>query len=199
MEVKEVKFGINEEGNISEEQRAILESAYHTLFMRMYGEQDYEEGLYLANKKPGLFDKKYIEHFARTFKVLDSVQNNPNIVLLTIEGDNKTPLGFGRIILLDDGMATVSDIAFSNLPYENENDLWHQAINFVERYLREKEFTRLYVEIPCQDVTKLSRAFSKMDFTEDDRDVVIDKKTYAYCLNKSLERKLKDESSNHRK
>ena len=77
---------------------------------------------------------------------------------------------------------------------EEKNEIWRLAVAYVESYLQELGFSKMYVEIPLKNPWLLYRA-DDLGFVESPEDVVNNEVNRTYLLNKELER-TKDAESN---
>lgn len=216
MDLEKLKFIINENGDIKEEYKENLLTAYKEVFKEIYGYDiltEYEKKKSKL-KKEQLFNDTFIE----AIDVLKSVQNDRNISLLTIYNEDNEVIGFGRLKNIqevptsnplasiinelmkkhmhieEEKCISVSDIAILPKYNENKYDIWKRTISFVETFVTSGGYDKLYVEIPLNSPL-LFRA-DALGFTESPEDVPVSIKPRTRILNKSLERN-KDAEFNH--
>ncbi len=216
MDLEKLKFIINENGDIKEEYKENLLTAYKEVFKEIYGYDiltEYEKKKSKL-KKEQLFNDTFIE----AIDVLKSVQNDKNISLLTIYNEDNEIVGFGRLKNIqevptsnplasiinglmkkhmhieEEKCISVPDIAILPKYNENKYDIWKKTISFVEAFVASSGYDKLYVEIPLNSPL-LFRA-DALGFTEAPEDVPVSVKPRTRILNKSLERN-KDAEFNH--
>ena len=208
MKLDKLKFVVDEIGNISEEEKQLLIESYARLFKEIYGYDIFNEYLKEKSnlKKSPLFQNAFIE----SIDILKSVSENENISLIIIYDENNKVVGFGRLKkikkansknpiveivykilekhldLQDEKSITIPDIAiledYNNFKYE----IWKKTISFIEMYVSELGYDRLYVEIPLNSPLLLKA--DDLGFIESPEDIPTIEKPRTRVLNKYLER-----------
>lgn len=218
MDLEKLKFIITENGDIKEENKESLLTAYKEVFKEIYG---YDILTEYEKAKPKLKNEQvFNDTFIKSIDVIKSVKNDKNISLLTIYNEENDVIGFGRLknvqevptsnplVSIINGLMkkhmhieeekciSVPDIAI--LPKYNENryEIWKKAISFIETFVTSQGYDKMYVEIPLNSPL-LFRA-DDLGFIEDPEDVPISVKPRTRILNKSLERNKDAEFNNCR-
>jgi len=183
MELENIRFEISNSGKLETRERLVLLSAYKELFVKIYGYDILTEFYKENNRIPKRVEK--------TFNVLKSVKENEDLSLILIYY-GKQLIGGGRIRKLSDTKASVPDIAIEIGTDKEKREIWKMTVEYVEQYLLNNGFEKMYLEVPLKEAPLLYRA-GDLGFIEDPKDIGDDNRTY--LLNKDLVRN-KDEQFN---
>lgn len=112
-----------------------------------------------------------------TLKALNDLQNS----YLLIKNDGII-IGTGRVNMLDN-VGYVFEVAFKS-DCKEKNDIWKQAISFLEEYFYEKKCSKIFLYIPFNQGSLLYRA-DELGFKENPDDIKNDDEFY--MLSKILE------------
>lgn len=194
MSLNEVKFVVNRTGELNKDEEELLINTYNNLFIKIFGYDMYESYLKIINsniKKPSNSKlQKFAQNYTKSLNILESVKNNDNFTLLMIYLENKL-IGFGRMKVINNKEVSVPDIAIVDDLEDIEKDIWQKALKFVENYFTRLGFHKMYVEVPINDVGKLTKTIN-LGFKEDPDDIEVSEEANKYVLNKILERKINE-------
>jgi len=195
MELKKIHFKISDGASLDEKDKELLLESYRELFGQIYGFDIYDSLIKFTKKNKKMYNrlKEFSENYFKSQEMLEGLTEQHDISLLLIFAENIL-IGAGRIKVLDEETALVPDIAIGIGSEEEKRDIWKLAIQFIEEYLTEENFKKMYIEVPLTAPWLLMRADS-LGFKEDPEDIVMDCETRTYLLNKDLERTRNAESN----
>lgn len=213
MNLEELKFVINNDGNVTKEEEKELLLCYKEYFQEIYGYDilsDYEN-----NKKNLKKSLIFQDAFVNSIDILKSIKEDENLSLLTVYDNQNNIIGFARIKIIKEReinnpiikmannllekhlnmtiekCVSIPDIAISS-EYEKEKyEIWMKIVGFVENIVTTQGYDRLYVEIPINSPL-LFRA-DDLGFIESPEDIPISTIPRTRILNKSLERNRDEE------
>lgn len=193
MDLQDLKFIINKDGKLKEKENAFLLEAYRNLFIKMYGLDIVDAYLNVTHENINEFMKNHpkVKHNAKNYEeaknVLLSIKNTANLELILIYLNNKL-IGGGRIKKVNNEDASILDLVICCNTLEIEREIWKRCVSFVEEYLVNKKYKKMYLYIPYKEGPLLYRA-DDLGFKENPDDINIDEEVFTYLLYKDLERK----------
>lgn len=192
----EVRCEVYKEGVILEKEKDTVNDMYQQLFTDIYGEDVFDAFVKTVKKavpniKSKLAKLYYLsENYQRSQKALAMIEGNDTLELLKVYDSDDNIIGVGRLRKISDTVASVPDLAF--IDSETKKEVINQVLEFIENYFISLGYERIELEIPFKDVIYLARA-NKLGYLEDIEDMNTGLRTY--LLNKSLERKITNETA----
>lgn len=192
MVLSELTFEVNKNVFLKEEDKETLIEAYRLYFIKLYGFNIFDAFLKVTNEDATKVkdklncDSETSENLLLAKKIIDDIQENDNYELLLIYSDANLIAG-GRINKIDDKTASLLEIAVTKEHLDIEKDIYKLAIEYIEKYLKDLDFRKMYLETPLKDAKLLKLGYD-LGFKEDPADIDISKEVYTYVLNKKLER-----------
>lgn len=219
MELHNLKFVIEKSGKLTTAEEQTLINCYTELFKEIYGYDILNE--YLKEKNKLKNSRLFKDTFIEAIDILKSVRENKNIELVIIYDADGQIIGFSRIKMLENKKSkqpieymldkflekhlrfepeknvSIPDVAISSEYQKDKYEIWKKLVSFVETYVRNLGFDRLYLEIPIN--SPLLFKADDLGFIESPEDIPITEKPRTRILNKNLERTKDAEFNNSRK
>lgn len=197
MDFENINFRVSNKNSLSDSEKEFLLESYRELFGQIYGIDIYDSLIKLTNKNKKIYNKLkfFSENYYRSQEMLEELPEHDDLSLLLIFLEDNL-IGAARIKIFDDFTALIPDVAIGIGSLEEKREIWKLAIKYIENYLLNKNYQKMYVEIPLQNPWLLIYA-NELGFEEDPEDIVISEETRTYLLNKKLER-TKNEKPNNR-
>ena len=192
MVLSELTFEVNKNVFLKEEDKETLIEAYRLYFIKLYGFNIFDAFLKVTNEDATKVkdklncDSEISGNLLLAKKIIDDIQENDNYELMLIYSGANLIAG-GRINKIDDKTASLLEIAVTKEYLDIEKDIYKLAIEYIEKYLKDLDFRKMYLETPLKDAKLLKLGYD-LGFKENPADIDISKEVYTYVLNKKLER-----------
>ncbi|MBE6156821.1 MAG: hypothetical protein E7161_03650 [Firmicutes bacterium] len=191
MKLSGLKFVIRTNDELSEKEKDYLIDVYHKLFINIYGNDFVDAFSYVTktNAKELInetYDVKILAtNYNKAKDLLDNLKEDANSELLLIYINENNLIGSALIKRMDSVNSIVPYITLDGVDKDLEREIWKKTVSFIEKYLNNLGFQKMYLEIPLKEGPLLIRA-KELGFKEDLEDILVED-VYTYILNKNLE------------
>jgi len=191
MKLSGLKIVVAKIDELTLEEKNFLISIYHKLFINIYGNDLVDAFAYVTKTNvEKLVNEDYkVKFLSKNYKqakeVVGSLENNANSKLLLIYIEDNL-IGSALVNRIDDITSSVPYIVIDASEKDIEREIWKRTVSFVEKYLTDLGYKKMYLEIPLKEGPLLIRA-KELGFKEDPEDIVMTEEVYTYVFNKNIE------------
>lgn len=170
MKLEDIHLLVGYNDVLADEDKEKLLKGYQNLYIKLYG----------FDIIASYFENEHNSSFK--LKELFKIPKKEEILLIY---KNEELIGLGRIKKLNKKEISLYDLLILKNNKDDYQAIWKKAISFMENYFANKNYKKMYIEIPISDTYLLFRA-DDLGFKESPNDIDIFNNKSVYVLNKEI-------------
>lgn len=173
-----------------------IKESYRKFFAELKGNDIIDSLLKLTKKDiKDINNKEKIlklsDNYIEAINVINELKNNEEMKLLCIYNNKDEMMGIARIVFFNLDEASISEILLFN-ESSNDKKIMEYTIIFIENYLKDNSYKKLYIEIPF--FNPFIQYIDELGFKEDEHDLELSEEEMqskginTYLLHKELKK-----------